>query len=103
MIEEYDNGSRTGKGVNGAMNGSARKNDISLNEFEELCANLKAQQVTEANPVTPHINKQRWSVLTKVNVTLVKAFQPCLYLLVRDVRMWILIMCNEGQSITFIK
>ncbi|XP_063834997.1 plastin-3 [Ostrinia nubilalis] len=46
MIEEYyDNGSKHGRGVNGNVNGDARKNGISLNEFEELCANLKAQQV----------------------------------------------------------
>ncbi|XP_053618782.1 plastin-2 [Plodia interpunctella] len=47
MIEEYyDNGSsKHGRGVNGSVNGDARKNGISLNEFEELCANLKAQQV----------------------------------------------------------
>ncbi|CAH0731563.1 unnamed protein product, partial [Brenthis ino] len=47
MIEEYyDNGGKTGRGVNGSMNGDARKNGISLTEFEELCANLKAQQVS---------------------------------------------------------
>lgn len=46
MIEEYyDNGVKSGRGVNGSMNGDARKNGISLSEFEELCANLKAQQV----------------------------------------------------------
>ncbi|KAJ0171116.1 hypothetical protein K1T71_013315 [Dendrolimus kikuchii] len=46
MIEEYyDNGNKHGRGVNGSVNGDARKNGISLNEFEELCANLKAQQV----------------------------------------------------------
>ncbi|CAH0764800.1 unnamed protein product [Diatraea saccharalis] len=46
MIEEYyDNGSKHGRGVNGNVNGDARKNGISLTEFEELCANLKAQQV----------------------------------------------------------
>lgn len=46
MIEEYyDNGGKSGRGVNGSMNGDARKNGISLTEFEELCANLKAQQV----------------------------------------------------------
>ncbi|XP_049881769.1 plastin-3 isoform X2 [Pectinophora gossypiella] len=47
MIEEYyDNGSsKHGRGVNGNVNGDARKNGISLAEFEELCANLKAQQV----------------------------------------------------------
>ncbi|XP_060807504.1 plastin-2 [Amyelois transitella] len=47
MIEEYyDNGSsKHGRGVNGSVNGDGRKNGISLNEFEELCANLKAQQV----------------------------------------------------------
>ncbi|KAF9798278.1 hypothetical protein SFRURICE_012875 [Spodoptera frugiperda] len=45
MIEEYyDNGNK--RGVNGSMNGDARKNAISLTEFEELCANLKAQQVS---------------------------------------------------------
>lgn len=47
MIEEYyDNGGKSGRGVNGSMNGDARKNGISLTEFEELCANLKAQQVS---------------------------------------------------------
>lgn len=47
MIEEYyDNGGKSGRGVNGSMNGDARKNGISLSEFEELCANLKAQQVS---------------------------------------------------------
>ncbi|KAL0859521.1 hypothetical protein ABMA27_010676 [Loxostege sticticalis] len=45
MIEEYDNGSKHGRGVNGNVNGDARKNGLSLSEFEELCANLKAQQV----------------------------------------------------------
>ncbi|XP_022837105.1 plastin-2 isoform X2 [Spodoptera litura] len=45
MIEEYyDNGNK--RGVNGSMNGDAKKNAISLTEFEELCANLKAQQVS---------------------------------------------------------
>ncbi|XP_032524883.2 plastin-2 [Danaus plexippus] len=47
MIEEYyDNGAKSGRGVNGSMNGDAKKNGISLAEFEELCANLKAQQVS---------------------------------------------------------
>ncbi|XP_063370266.1 plastin-2 [Cydia amplana] len=47
MIEEYyDNGPKHGRGVNGSMNGDARKNGMSLSEFEELCANLKAQQVS---------------------------------------------------------
>ncbi|CAG5037762.1 unnamed protein product [Parnassius apollo] len=45
MIEEYDNGARQGRGVNGSVNGDARKNGMSLTEFEDLCANLKAQQV----------------------------------------------------------
>lgn len=46
MIEEYyDSGAKSGRGVNGSMNGDAKKNGISLAEFEELCANLKAQQV----------------------------------------------------------
>lgn len=48
MIEEYnDNGRKAGR-VNGSMNGDLRKNGISLSEFEELCANLKAQQVSIA-------------------------------------------------------
>ncbi|XP_023944427.2 plastin-2 [Bicyclus anynana] len=47
MIDEYnDNGRKTGRAVNGSMNGDMRKNGISLTEFEELCANLKAQQVS---------------------------------------------------------
>lgn len=47
MIEEYyDNGNKHARGVNGSMNGDARKNGLSLNEFEELCATLKAQQVS---------------------------------------------------------
>ncbi|CAH2245064.1 plastin-2 [Pararge aegeria] len=47
MIDEYnDNGRKAGRGVNGSMNGDTRKNGISLTEFEELCANLKAQQVS---------------------------------------------------------
>lgn len=47
MIEEYyDNGGKHGRGVNGSMNGDSRKNGISLTEFEDLCANLKAQQVS---------------------------------------------------------
>ncbi|XP_034836893.1 plastin-2 [Maniola hyperantus] len=47
MIEEYnDNGRKTGRGVNGSMNGDMRKNGISLSEFEDLCGNLKAQQVS---------------------------------------------------------
>ncbi|XP_068624650.1 plastin-2 [Battus philenor] len=46
MIEEYyDNGPKQGRGVNGSMNGDARRNGMSLTEFEDLCANLKAQQV----------------------------------------------------------
>lgn len=46
MIEEYyDNGPKHGRSVNGSVNGDARKNGISLSEFEELCANLKTQQV----------------------------------------------------------
>ncbi|KAG6443657.1 hypothetical protein O3G_MSEX002944 [Manduca sexta] len=46
MIEEYyDNGGKHGRGVNGSMNGDARGNGMSLAEFEDLCANLKAQQV----------------------------------------------------------
>ncbi|KAI8425670.1 hypothetical protein MSG28_011481 [Choristoneura fumiferana] len=47
MIEEYyDNGPKHGRGVNGNVNGDSRKNGITLTEFEELCANLKAQQVS---------------------------------------------------------
>lgn len=45
MIEEYYDNGNSKRGVNGSMNGDARKNAISLSEFEELCANLKAQQV----------------------------------------------------------
>lgn len=45
MIEEFDNTTKRGRGVNGNMNGDTRKNGISLNEFEELCAQLKAQQI----------------------------------------------------------
>ncbi|XP_059058302.1 plastin-2 isoform X1 [Achroia grisella] len=46
MIEEYyDNGPKHGRNVNGSVNGDARKNGITLGEFEELCANLKTQQV----------------------------------------------------------
>lgn len=47
MIEEYYDNGHNKRGVNGSMNGDARKNGISLPEFEELCANLKAQQVTD--------------------------------------------------------
>ncbi|PZC74332.1 hypothetical protein B5X24_HaOG207966 [Helicoverpa armigera] len=46
MIEEYYDNGNNKRGVNGSMNGDARKNGISLGEFEELCANLKAQQVS---------------------------------------------------------
>ncbi|KAJ2941033.1 hypothetical protein O0L34_g13165 [Tuta absoluta] len=48
MMDEYYDGSSSkhGRGVNGNMNGDSRKNGISLTEFEELCANLKAQQVS---------------------------------------------------------
>ncbi|XP_028025763.1 plastin-2 [Bombyx mandarina] len=47
MIEEYyDNGGKHGRGVNGSLNGDARRNGMSLVEFEDLCANLKAQQVS---------------------------------------------------------
>ena len=46
MIEEYYDNGNNKRGVNGSMNGDARKNAISLTEFEELIANLKAQQVT---------------------------------------------------------
>ncbi|XP_026317022.1 plastin-2 [Hyposmocoma kahamanoa] len=47
MIEEYfDNGHNNRRGVNGSVNGDARKNGITLPEFEDLCANLKAQQVS---------------------------------------------------------
>ncbi|KAI5645338.1 hypothetical protein NE865_02425 [Phthorimaea operculella] len=47
MMDEYYDGSSSkhGRGVNGNMNGDSRKNGISLTEFEELCASLKAQQV----------------------------------------------------------
>ncbi|XP_048486783.1 plastin-3 isoform X3 [Plutella xylostella] len=48
MIEEYnDSGSRRARNaVNGNVNGDATSNNgISLHEFEELCANLKQQQV----------------------------------------------------------
>ncbi|CAB3233166.1 unnamed protein product [Arctia plantaginis] len=46
MIEEYYDNGNSKRGVNGSLNGDARKNAISLTEFEELCANLKAQQVS---------------------------------------------------------
>ncbi|KAJ8705274.1 hypothetical protein PYW07_011101 [Mythimna separata] len=46
MIEEYYDNGNNKRGVNGSMNGDARKNGISLSEFEELIANLKAQQVS---------------------------------------------------------
>lgn len=47
MIEEYyDNGPKHGRAVNGNVNGDSRRNGITLTEFEELCANLKAQQVS---------------------------------------------------------
>ncbi|XP_041984190.1 plastin-2 [Aricia agestis] len=46
MIEEYyDQSGPRGRGVNGNVNGDSRRNGISLHEFEELCANLKTQQV----------------------------------------------------------
>ncbi|GBP28652.1 Plastin-2 [Eumeta japonica] len=53
MIEEYyDEGSKRGRGaVNGSVNGDARRNGISLAEFEELCAQLKAQQVCAAHAI----------------------------------------------------
>ncbi|CAH4032720.1 plastin-2 [Pieris brassicae] len=45
MIEEYyDNGSKHGR-ANGSVNGDSKKNGMTLLEFEELCGNLKAQQV----------------------------------------------------------
>ncbi|XP_013174790.1 PREDICTED: plastin-3 [Papilio xuthus] len=47
MIDEYyHNGSKQGRGVNGNVNGDAHRNGMSLAEFEDLCANLKAQQVS---------------------------------------------------------
>lgn len=45
MIDENHNGHNNRRGVNGRVNGNAGKNGMTLSEFEELCANLKAQQV----------------------------------------------------------